>query len=206
MRVEPPATIVLAACRPTTTAVPTGTLRGLPADERCRRRMCCEVCGASPVERVLYPVAVHFKGSGFYSTDYGSGAKKRDTAKEGDASSGRRGEEERRRRPRLRRLRARGRALLYGARTTQPVSERAAALAAPARRLRRRPALHHLDDGDVLLRRRRCRMTPSISCGHAAEAAVQGGFVGRAELHPAEAHDLARSRGRSRGAWRRRRR
>ena len=29
----------------------------------------CEVCGASPVERVLYPVAVHYKGSGFYSTD-----------------------------------------------------------------------------------------------------------------------------------------
>jgi putative FmdB family regulatory protein len=31
----------------------------------------CEVCGA-PVERVYHPVAVHFKGSGFYSTDYGS--------------------------------------------------------------------------------------------------------------------------------------
>ncbi len=30
----------------------------------------CEVCGA-PVERVFHPVAVHFKGSGFYSTDYG---------------------------------------------------------------------------------------------------------------------------------------
>ena len=30
----------------------------------------CEVCGASPVEKVLYPVAVHFKGSGFYTTDY----------------------------------------------------------------------------------------------------------------------------------------
>ena len=36
----------------------------------------CEVCGASPVERVLYAPAVHFKGSGFYSTDYGSGAKR----------------------------------------------------------------------------------------------------------------------------------
>ena len=38
----------------------------------------CEVCGASPVEIVLFPVAVHYKGSGFYSTDYGkgSGAKK----------------------------------------------------------------------------------------------------------------------------------
>ena len=34
----------------------------------------CEVCGA-PVERVFHPVAVHFKGSGFYSTDYGSKSK-----------------------------------------------------------------------------------------------------------------------------------
>ena len=30
----------------------------------------CEVCGA-PVQRVFHPVAVHFKGSGFYNTDYG---------------------------------------------------------------------------------------------------------------------------------------
>jgi putative FmdB family regulatory protein len=30
----------------------------------------CEVCG-EPVQRVFHPVAVHFKGSGFYSTDYG---------------------------------------------------------------------------------------------------------------------------------------
>ena len=30
----------------------------------------CEVCG-EPVERGFYPVAVHFKGSGFYATDYG---------------------------------------------------------------------------------------------------------------------------------------
>jgi putative FmdB family regulatory protein len=30
----------------------------------------CQVCSA-PVERVFHPVAVHFKGSGFYSTDYG---------------------------------------------------------------------------------------------------------------------------------------
>jgi putative FmdB family regulatory protein len=36
----------------------------------------CEVCGEGPVERVLYPVAVHFKGSGFYTTDYGRGARK----------------------------------------------------------------------------------------------------------------------------------
>jgi putative FmdB family regulatory protein len=36
----------------------------------------CEVCGAGPVERVLYPVAVHFKGSGFYTTDYGRGSRR----------------------------------------------------------------------------------------------------------------------------------
>jgi putative FmdB family regulatory protein len=36
----------------------------------------CEVCGESPMERVLHPVAVHYKGSGFYSTDYGRGGRK----------------------------------------------------------------------------------------------------------------------------------
>ena len=30
----------------------------------------CETCGA-PAQRVFHPVAVHFKGSGFYNTDYG---------------------------------------------------------------------------------------------------------------------------------------
>ena len=29
----------------------------------------CPECG-EPVERVFHPVAVHFKGSGFYTTDY----------------------------------------------------------------------------------------------------------------------------------------
>ncbi len=29
----------------------------------------CEVCG-EPVKRLLFPVAIHFKGNGFYSTDY----------------------------------------------------------------------------------------------------------------------------------------
>jgi putative FmdB family regulatory protein len=46
----------------------------------------CQVCGASPVVKVLYPAAVHFKGSGFYSTDYGKGGKKR-TAGDSAASS-----------------------------------------------------------------------------------------------------------------------
>jgi len=36
----------------------------------------CEVCGASPLQRVLFPVAVHYKGSGFYSTDYGKRGRK----------------------------------------------------------------------------------------------------------------------------------
>src|SRR5256712_12462240 len=43
----------------------------------------CEVCGASPLELVLYPVAIHYKGSGFYSTDYG---KRKQGAKEGGDS------------------------------------------------------------------------------------------------------------------------
>ena len=30
----------------------------------------CSQCGA-PVQRVFHPVAIHFKGSGFYNTDYG---------------------------------------------------------------------------------------------------------------------------------------
>jgi putative FmdB family regulatory protein len=42
----------------------------------------CEVCGA-PVERVFRPVAVHFKGSGFYTTDY---AKKASTNSGGQSS------------------------------------------------------------------------------------------------------------------------
>jgi predicted nucleic acid-binding Zn ribbon protein len=52
----------------------------------------CEICGEGPVERVLYPVAVHFKGSGFYSTDYGRGSHKKepstDGAGGGDSDSG----------------------------------------------------------------------------------------------------------------------
>jgi predicted nucleic acid-binding Zn ribbon protein len=44
------------------------------------------VCGKGPVEKLLYPVAVHFKGSGFYSTDYGRGGRKREAVKEGGDS------------------------------------------------------------------------------------------------------------------------
>jgi putative FmdB family regulatory protein len=39
----------------------------------------CEVCGAT-VQRVFHPIAVHFKGSGFYNTDYGTSKRKRELA------------------------------------------------------------------------------------------------------------------------------
>jgi putative FmdB family regulatory protein len=45
----------------------------------------CQVCGA-PVQRVFHPVAVHFKGSGFYNTDYGK--QKRGGAAASDDSGG----------------------------------------------------------------------------------------------------------------------
>jgi len=40
----------------------------------------CTTCEA-PVQRVFHPVAVHFKGSGFYNTDYGTKSKNADDAK-----------------------------------------------------------------------------------------------------------------------------
>jgi putative FmdB family regulatory protein len=43
----------------------------------------CQECGA-PAQRVLHPVAVHFKGSGFYNTDYG---KKKGAGTEGAKES-----------------------------------------------------------------------------------------------------------------------
>jgi putative FmdB family regulatory protein len=45
----------------------------------------CTTCGA-PVQRVFHPVAVHFKGSGFYNTDYGK-QKRGKSADSGDSSS-----------------------------------------------------------------------------------------------------------------------
>jgi putative FmdB family regulatory protein len=47
----------------------------------------CSTCEA-PVQRVFHPVAVHFKGSGFYNTDYGkkkSGAASSTTGEGGSA-------------------------------------------------------------------------------------------------------------------------
>jgi putative FmdB family regulatory protein len=49
----------------------------------------CGQCGA-PTERVFHPVAVHFKGSGFYTTDYarkGSAKSADDGASQPDSSS-----------------------------------------------------------------------------------------------------------------------
>jgi putative FmdB family regulatory protein len=54
----------------------------------------CEVCG-KPVQRVLHAPAVHFKGSGFYTTDYArKGSKQaasdssgKESSKNGDSSS-----------------------------------------------------------------------------------------------------------------------
>ena len=49
----------------------------------------CEVCG-KPVERVFHAPAVHFKGSGFYTTDYarkGSAAKGGSDSKDSKDSS-----------------------------------------------------------------------------------------------------------------------
>ena len=46
----------------------------------------CETCGA-PVTRVFHPIAVHFKGSGFYNTDYGTRKRAREKASEKSSSS-----------------------------------------------------------------------------------------------------------------------
>jgi putative FmdB family regulatory protein len=46
----------------------------------------CQTCDA-PVERVFHPVAVHFKGSGFYNTDYGTRKRARETKESKDSDS-----------------------------------------------------------------------------------------------------------------------
>jgi putative FmdB family regulatory protein len=47
----------------------------------------CQTCDA-PVARVFHPVAVHFKGSGFYNTDYGTRKRAREKAESSESSSG----------------------------------------------------------------------------------------------------------------------
>ena len=39
----------------------------------------CQTC-SSPVQRVFHPVAVHFKGKGFYNTDYGTRKRQRENS------------------------------------------------------------------------------------------------------------------------------
>lgn len=47
----------------------------------------CEECGA-PAQRVLFAPAVHFKGKGFYNTDYGTKKRQREkAASKSDSSS-----------------------------------------------------------------------------------------------------------------------
>jgi putative FmdB family regulatory protein len=46
----------------------------------------CETC-AAPVARVFHPVAVHFKGSGFYNTDYGTRKRARESSSSSDSAS-----------------------------------------------------------------------------------------------------------------------
>ncbi len=69
----------------------------------------CSTCEA-PVQRVFHPVAVHFKGSGFYNTDYGkksksasssesSSSEKSEKSEKSDSSSGKRRTRARPRRP-----------------------------------------------------------------------------------------------------------
>ncbi|HXC45800.1 MAG TPA: zinc ribbon domain-containing protein [Solirubrobacteraceae bacterium] len=45
-----------------------------------------------PVERVLHAPAVHFKGKGFYNTDYGTRKRQRENAASSESSSGSSGE------------------------------------------------------------------------------------------------------------------
>jgi putative FmdB family regulatory protein len=47
----------------------------------------CPTCGKGPLEVVLHPVAVHFKGSGFYSTDYGRGSKRKPESESSSSGS-----------------------------------------------------------------------------------------------------------------------
>ena len=45
----------------------------------------CQTCDA-PVQRVFHPVAVHFKGSGFYNTDYGTRKRAREKSENSQGS------------------------------------------------------------------------------------------------------------------------
>ena len=51
----------------------------------------CPVCGGS-LRKLLYPVGVQFKGSGFYTTDYRNGSRSGSKSTEGASESGDRSE------------------------------------------------------------------------------------------------------------------
>jgi putative FmdB family regulatory protein len=48
----------------------------------------CTLCGGGPVERLLSSPAIHFKGSGWYITDYSQKGKTGDTDSAGTDSAG----------------------------------------------------------------------------------------------------------------------
>ena len=118
-----------------------------PAPEKC------DVCGASPVELVLYPVAIHYKGSGFYTTDYGKGeGAKKDG--EGGSSGGERQAAARAAKTdsKPRREEGRRRAATERLLAEAGVADDAAGRVGLAlrRRLRRRLPEHRVDHPDVL--------------------------------------------------------
>ena len=47
----------------------------------------CEKCGGT-LRKVLHPVAIHFKGSGFYTTDYGKGSGRRPAGRDESPGGG----------------------------------------------------------------------------------------------------------------------
>jgi len=47
----------------------------------------CTKCGGT-LRKVLHPVAIHFKGSGFYTTDYGKGSGRRPGSRDGADGGG----------------------------------------------------------------------------------------------------------------------
>jgi putative FmdB family regulatory protein len=53
----------------------------------------CEKCGGR-LQKVLHPVAIHFKGSGFYTTDYGKGSGRRPGSREGTSEGSSEGSSE----------------------------------------------------------------------------------------------------------------
>ena len=53
----------------------------------------CDKCGGR-LRKVLHPVAIHFKGSGFYTTDYGKGSGRRPGGRDGGSEGSSEGSSE----------------------------------------------------------------------------------------------------------------